>query len=254
MRGDDMIRVLGPMDLLTPAGPRSVGSRNNRAVLGALVIAAGHAVSVDQLQAAVWGDTPPVSADNSLQNYVSRLRHVLGRAAIVRADHTYRLDASRDQIDALRFEDLLVAATDLRSDPTRCRALCHEAIALWRGEPFGDLADEEPFRLETLRLIELRLTTMELALETEIALGGHEIAVAELESAVQEHPYRERLWFLLIEALRLDHRRVDALRACQRYRNVLAEAGLEPADEFRTLEDQILRGGSLADAPTQRRC
>lgn len=254
MRVDDMIRVLGPVDLLTPAGPRSVGSRNNRALLGALVIAADHAVSTDQLQAAVWGDTPPPSADNSLQNYVSRLRHVLGRTAILRADHTYRLDASRDQIDALRFEDRLVAATDARADPTLCRSLCREALALWRGEPFGDLSDDEPFRLETIRLTELRVTTMELALETEIALGGHEIAVAELESAVQEYPYRERLWFLLVEALRRDHRRVDALRACQSYRNTLAGAGLDPADELRTIEDQILRGEQFDDGPNQRRC
>jgi DNA-binding SARP family transcriptional activator len=247
MRGDDMIRVLGPIDLLTPAGPRSVGSRNNRALLGALVIAAGHAVPMDQLQAAVWGDTPPESADNSLQNYISRLRRVLGREAIVRADHTYRLDVSRRQIDALRFEDLLVSATDARSDHERCRASCLEALALWRGDPFGDLADEDPFRLETMRLSELRITTMELALEAEISLGGHEIAVAELEGAVQEYPYRERLWYLLIDALQRDHRRVEALRACQEYRNVLADAGLDPADEFRTLEDRILRGGSATD-------
>lgn len=244
MRSDDMIRVLGPMDLLTAAGPRSVGSRNNRALLGALVIAAGHAVAVDQLQAAVWGDRPPESVDNSLQNYVSRLRHVLGRDAIVLADHTYRLDVSRHQIDALRFEDLLIAATDLRSDPERCRGMCLDALALWRGEPFADLAEHDPFRLEAMRLVELRITTMELALEATIELGGHEIAVAELESAVQEHPYRERLWYLLIEALRRDHRRVEALRACQEYRAVLAEAGLDPAPEFRTLEQRILHGES----------
>lgn len=258
MRCDDMIRVLGPMDLLTPAGPRSVGSHNNRALLGALVVAAGHAVAVDQLQAAVWGRLPPESVDNSLQNYISRLRHVLGRETIVRADHTYRLDVSRQQIDALRFEDLLVAATGLRSDPERCRGLCTDALSLWRGEPFGDLADFDPFRLEAMRLAELRITTMELALEAEIALGGHEIAVAELESAVQEHPYRERLWYLLIEALRRDHRRVEALRACQNYRHVLAEAGLDPADEFQELEQHILHGdnpnsGSPLVVTTDRR-
>jgi DNA-binding SARP family transcriptional activator len=242
MPDEDMIRVLGPIDVLTPVGPRSVGSHHNRALLAALVIAAGHAVPIDQLQAAVWGDKPPQSVDNSLQNYVSRLRHVLGRQAIVRADHTYRLVASRQQIDALRFEDLLLAATEVRSDPQQCRTLCLEALALWRGEPFGELADGDPFRLETMRLSELRVATVELALETEVALGRHEIAVAELESAVQEYPFRERLWYLLIEALRRDHRRVEALRACQEYRNVLADAGLDPAAEFRTLEHSILHG------------
>lgn len=241
MRGDNVIRVLGPIDLLTPDGPTSVGSRNSRALLGALVVAAGHAVSIDQLRTAVWGDAPPRSANNSLQTYVSRLRHMLGRDAIVRTDHCYRLDASRRQIDAVHFEDLLESASQSRSEPARCQILCRRALALWRGEPFGDLADAEPFLLEVVRLDELRVTTMELALETELALGGHELAVAELEVAVQEYPYRERLWHLLIEALRRDDRRVEALRACQKFRETLAGAGLEPNDELGRLEDHILR-------------
>jgi DNA-binding SARP family transcriptional activator len=242
MLRDQMIRVLGPIDLLTATGPQSVGSRNCRAVLGALVIAAGHAVSTDQLQAVLWDGRPPKSADNSLQTYVSRLRHLLGHDTIVRADHTYRLEVSRDQIDAIRFEDLLASATDLRSEPVRCQRECRQALALWRGEAFGDLADAEPFRLEVMRLDELRVTTMELALETELALGRHEIAVAELEGAVQEHPYRERLWHLLIEALVRDGRRIDALRACQSFRNTLAGAGLDASDELQALEHRILEG------------
>ena len=241
MRRDDMIRVLGPIDLLTESGARSIGSRQTRALLGALVIAAGHAVSTHQLRIALWGDFPPSSADNSLQTYVSRLRSVLGHDAIVRADHSYRLDVSRSQIDALCFEDLLTDAAESRSQPGRCQLLCRRALALWRGEPFGDLADAEPFVLEVIRLDELRVTTMELALETELALGGHEIAVAELEVVVQEYPYRERLWNLLIEALLRDDRRVEALRACQNFRETLAGAGLEPGDELRRLEDHILR-------------
>jgi DNA-binding SARP family transcriptional activator len=242
MRRDEMIRVLGPIDLLTATGPQSVGSRNNRALLGALVIAAGHAVSTDQLRAVLWNGTPPKSADNALQTYVSRLRRLLGYDTIVRAEHTYRLDVSRDQIDAIRFEDLLTSATDLRSEPVRCQSQCREALALWRGEAFGDLADAEPFRLEAMRLDELRVTTMELALETDLALGHHEIVVAELETAVHEHPYRERLWHLLIEALVRDGRRVDALRACESFRNTLADAGLDVSEELRTLEHRILEG------------
>lgn len=238
---DDMIRVLGPIDLLTASGSRPIGSRHSRALLGTLVIAAGHAVSAHQLRVALWGESPPISADNSLQTYVSRLRRILGHDAIVRTDHSYRLDVSRSQIDALRFEDLLTNAAESRSQPGRCQLLCRRALALWRGDPFGDLVDDEPFVLEVIRLDELRVTTMELALETDLALGGHEIAVAELEVAVHEYPYRERLWNLLIEALLRDDRRVEALRACQEFRKTLAGAGLEPGDELRRLEDHILR-------------
>lgn len=243
MQREDVIRVLGPIDLLTETGAQSIGSRHCRALLGVLVLGAGQAVSIDRLRSGLWGDTPPRSADNSLQTYVSRLRHVVGGDALLHADHAYRLAVERDQIDALRFEDLLMRATELRSEPQRCQALCREALALWRGDPFGDLCDDEAFRLEARRLEELRLGVMELDLEAELALGNHEIVVAELESAVEEHPYREHLWYLLIEALVRSDRRVDALRACHTLGRALGEVGVDAGDELRRIEDRILGVG-----------
>jgi DNA-binding SARP family transcriptional activator len=212
-------------------------------LLGALVVAAGHAVPVDRLRAAIWSEDAPRTADSSLQTYVSRLRHLLGADTIVHEDHTYRLDVTRDQIDALRFEDLLAEAAELRETPADCAALCEEALGLWRGDPFGDLRDDEAFRLEAMRLEELRLATMELALGAELALGHHEIVVAELESAVHEHPYREHLWYLLVEALAASDRRVDALRTCRDLRSTLAAVGLSPGEEIRGLEQRILLTG-----------
>ena len=247
MQPNHVIRVLGPIDIGTPSGPRPVGSRNARALLAALVVAGGRAVATDELRAAIWGDSPPRTADNSLQTYISRLRHRLGPGSIERADHTYRLAVERDQIDALRFEALLVRATELRTEPERCHELSRVGLALWRGRPFGDLGEEEPFRLEVIRLDELRLAMMELSLESELALGLHEIAVAELESAVREHPYRERLWYLLVDALLRDDRRVEALRACHDLRTALAEAGLDPGAELAQWEDRIIRSGSAPD-------
>ncbi len=240
MRRNDVIRVLGPIDLLTESGARSIGSHHCRAVLGMLVLGAGRAVSIDRLREGLWGDSPPKSADNSLQTYVSRLRQLVGGDVIEHADHAYRLAVERDQIDALRFEDLLLQATELRSEPEPCQTLCRQALALWRGDPFGDLCDDETFRLEARRLEELRLGVMELEMEAELALGHYEIVVAELESAVEEHPYRERLWYLLIEALLRSDRRVAALRACHRLDRALGDVGLDPGDELRRIEERIL--------------
>jgi DNA-binding SARP family transcriptional activator len=241
MDRDWVIRVLGPIDLLTVSGVQPIGSRHCRALLGALVLSGGQVVSVDRLRAVLWGDAPPKSADNSLQTYVSRLRRLVGSDALLHSDHAYQLAVERDQIDALRFEDLLMRATEFRSEPQRCRALCREALALWRGDPFGDLCDDEAFRLESRRLEELRLGVMELELEAELALGNHEIVVAELESAVEEYPYREHLWYLLIEALLRSDRRVDALRACHRLGDALGQVGLDAGDELRRVEEGILR-------------
>ena len=240
MRRGEMIRVLGPVDLASAGGVTTIGSRNLRAVLAGLVVGVGHAVPADRLQYCVWGDDPPKSADNTLQSYVSRLRSMLGRDAILSEDHSYQLVVDADQLDAVTFERLLVEATATRSDPERCEALCREALGLWRGQPFGELADDEAFHLEAQRLDELRISTMELSLEAELALGRHELVVGELESAVEEYPYRERLWYLLIEGLERDGRRVEAMRACAALRKVLAEVGLEAAPRLDELEARIL--------------
>lgn len=240
MRHDERIRVLGPIDLETSNGARSVGGRNARRLLGALVVGAGRAVSSDRLQWAIWGDAPPRSADGSLQTYIARLRRLLGRDRIERLDHAYRLAVDRHHVDAIHFEDLVVEATELVDDPQACLELCREALALWRGDPFGDFMDDEPFRLESARLIELRTTVMEIALRCELALGHPEIVVAELESAVREHPFREHLWYLLIEALAKDDRRIEALRVCDQLRETLAEAGLAPGDDLDRLEAWIV--------------
>ena len=247
MRPDDRVRVLGPIDLETPAGIVKFGSRNIRAVLGALVISVGHATPMDRLAAAVWGDDLPSSADGSLQSYISRLRNVLGSDAIVSEDHSYELIAGPDQIDASVFEALLLDATARRDDPARCLAICRQALGLWRGEPFGELGDGEPFRLEATRLEELRIAAMELSLEAELGLGHQEFVIGELEAAVVEYPYRERLWYLLIEALYRDGRRVDAIRMCDRLRRELAEVGLGSSDELKELERRILGSNSIAN-------
>ena len=236
------VRVLGPVDVMTPDGPMSVGGPQARAVLAALAIGAGHAVAVDLLHQTLWGDSPPDSADNTLQSYISDLRHILGTSAIVRVDHAYELDIDAQNIDAVRFETLLGRAVVAKQEPEECLRLCRDALGLWRGRPFGDLADDDPFRLEAYRLDELRLATMELSIEADLALGNHELVVGELEVAIEEHPYREHLWHLLIEALAASGRRVEALRACRRLRDVLAEVGVEAGDDLLSLEQRILEG------------
>lgn len=248
MQSGHIIRVLGPIDLLAEGRARSVGGRNARRLLGALVVGAGRSISIDRLQWSVWGDAQPRSATSSLQTYIARLRHRLGHDAIQRSDHCYRLVVERSQIDAIRFEDLLAGAPAPRDDPHRCLEVCAEGLALWRGDPFGDFVDDEPFHLESARLGELRVSMNELALECELVLGHSDIVAAELESAVEEYPYRERLWYLLIDALTRDGRRVEALRACTRLREVLAAAGLAAGERLSRVEHEI-----LTDSPPDER-
>ncbi len=246
--GECGVRVLGPVDVMTPDGPRSVGGPQARAVLATLAIGAGHAVTVDQLHRTLWGDDPPDAADNTLQSYISNLRHLLGAAGVKRVERAYELDIGPQHIDAVRFETLLGRAIAAKNDPLECSRRCREALRLWRGRAFGDLADHEPFRLEAFRLEELRLAAMELSIEADLALGNHELVVSELEVAIEEHPYREHLWYLLIEALAGHGRRVEALRAWGRLRAGLAEVGVQATDDLQAIEQQILEGHALSSA------
>ena len=241
MRDHNMVRVLGPVDVWTPAGAIEVGGARQRALLGALATGAGRAVSADQLQQVVWGDDPPRTATNTLQTYISHVRELLGDAAIIRRDHSYKLDLRVVDVDALEFERLVRRAR-ADDDASRRWRLCRAALRLWRGAAFGDLADEPSFQLETYRLEELRLTAMELSMGADLELGRHDLVVGELESAVREYPYRERLWHLLVRALVLGDRRVEALRTCEELRRVLADAGITPGEELAELEAAIRHG------------
>lgn len=236
-----MIRVLGPIDVASTDGVIALGGPRPQKLLGALVLGVRHSASTDDLIDVLWGESPPEHAVNTIQSYVSRLRQLLGRETIVSSDGGYRLEVEVDGLDALLFERMVRDAR-AESDPTKVRDMCRGALALWRGPAFGDLSREDPFRLEAVRLDELRILAMELQLEAELALGRSDLVVGELEAAVQENPYRERLWYLLIEALARDGRRVEALRTCADLRRLLGEVGLEGGEELSRLEDRILVG------------
>jgi len=241
---DLFVRVLGPVDFVVNGEVAAPGSRLERKLLAALALSVNHCATAHQMADVLWGDDPPASRANTLQTYVSRLRHSLGQARITSEDNSYVLHLAPAELDALVFEQLVSRAARSRPNVKSCRAICAGALDLWRGTAFGTFAEEDPFRLEAMRLEEIRLFALELSLECDLLLGNVEFAVGSLEGLVEEHPYRERLWALLVAGLAMSERRVEALRAGDRLRRVLGDLGLEPSAGFAHLEDEI-----LADRP-----
>jgi DNA-binding SARP family transcriptional activator len=237
-----MVRILGPIDLLMDNGRVQVPGSFARKLLGGLVLAANHSVSLDRLAWILWKDEVPPSRNNTLQSYVHRLRHILGPDVIRSEGHSYQLSVTPDQVDALEFERLVGLADRSRDMAEECSILCKRALGLWRGDAFGEFTMEDPFRLEVLRLDEMRLFAMELQLESELAFDRPEMVIGTIEGLVEEHPYNERLWHLLVEALAMSGRRVDALRSLQELRRVLGEVGLEPSHQLLELEDRVVAG------------
>ena len=120
-------------------------------------------------------------------------------------------------------------------------AALEQALSLWRGRPLDDLAYERFAQGEIARLEQLRLAALEELIEAKLALGRHAELVAQLETLVAEHPYRERLRGHLMLALYRCERQADALQAYQDARRTLVEElGIEPGERVRELERAIL--------------
>ena len=235
------ICILGPVEAAIDGKAIHVGGRRPLTILAALTLDVGHAVPTDRLIDDVWGTTPPPAVDSDLQSHISRIRAALGHSAVVAGDHTYQLDVPPLAIDAVRFERAtLLAEQCVSTDPEKALQLATEALQEWRGEPFGDLGDLPFLRPATIRLIEMRTAVMEIRIQAEIEIGLHARAIPLLQSLVAENPYRERLWYLLADGLARDGRRVEALRTLSRLADVLAEVGLSPSGDVRSLEQMII--------------
>lgn len=237
------ILMLGPPAIDDGEAVVPVAGRRTQALLAVLVLSVNHAVSIDRLLDVVWPEGVPATGMNALQSHISRLRALLGEDWLRATDHSYTLVATCEDIDACAFERaVLQAAEAVHTDPEAARRLLLDALSLWRGTPYGEMADEDPFRVEALRLEELRRTAVELELECDVALGDQIRAVGRLRSALADDPYREHLWKLLARSLLEQGRRVDALKALDDYGAVMAELGLMPGREADDLREQIIEG------------
>jgi DNA-binding SARP family transcriptional activator len=252
-------RILGPLQVMRDGTAIEPGSPKQRGLLANLVVNHGRAVPRDRLIEDLWGGSPPATGLGVLQNYVSQLRKVLGADVVVTRGVGYVLDVDPEAIDSVRFERLVEQgrAALAVGDARAAGSLAAEGLALWRGPALADVAGEPFAQPEISRLEELRAVALELGLEADMAGGRHRAAVAAIEAVVADHPFRERLWWLLMLALYRSGRRAEALRAYQRARTALSELGLEPGGELRDLETAILDerdlGELLVASPRRRR-
>jgi DNA-binding SARP family transcriptional activator/tetratricopeptide (TPR) repeat protein/DNA-binding CsgD family transcriptional regulator len=258
--GQLRISLLGPCAASSGDAPLDLGGPRQRAVLVVLVLARGEVVPVERLTEAVWGDRPPADPAGALQAYVSHLRRRLqpGSAArtrsrvIVSEGRGYAVRLPPEAVDVWRFERLLERA-GTTTDAAAAAELIREALALWRGPPLAEWADEPWAEAEVARLGELRAVARERLFAARLELGQAALLVPDLEAMVAEEPLREERWRLLALALYRAHRQADALGALRRARSTLAdELGVDPGPALRELEGQVLAQSPALVLPTQR--
>ena len=223
------------------------------------MVHANEVVSKDRLIDELWGESPPESAANMLQGYVSHLRKTLepghGRGeheVLVSRAPGYALQVRAEQLDAARFVRLTNEARARlhRGDARRAGEELRAALALWRGPALADLVYERFARLEAERLEELRIAALEDLIDAELALGRDGAVVGELRELVDRHPLRERLRAQLMAALYRCGRQADALEVYREGRRALRDGlGIEPGPALRELERAILRQDPALGAP-----
>ena len=131
-------RLLGPVEVEADGRLIPVGRRQPRTLLAVLLLEANRVVSRERLFEALWVESPPERAANTLQVYVSQLRRSLGRDLIATRPPGYLIQIDQGLLDLQRFQLLVSEARD--QDPEGAAATLREALSLWRGPPLAGLS------------------------------------------------------------------------------------------------------------------
>lgn len=241
--------ILGPLRIVDEGMVSSISARKMEMLLAALLVRNGQIVSIDQLIAEIWGESPPRRATAALHVYISQLRKLLRRpgdptSRIATRPTGYQLVMGDDELDLREFQALVVRgrrhvrlgnSEDAVDD-------FQAALDLWHGGVVTDISDSSSIVTGFLTWIEeQRLETVEMLIDTSLALGRHRELVGQLYSLATEYPMRESFHRQLMLALYRSERQADALDVYRSARGILNERlGLEPCRPLRELHQAIL--------------
>jgi len=133
------VRLFGELEALAGGVPVPVRGAKQRALLALLALQRGQPVSADRLIDVLWGDRRAANPANALQAQIGQLRRTLGPAAILTTEAGYALRAGPDEVDVVRFEQLVAKGRRLAADGEMepASAALGEALDLRRGEPLA---------------------------------------------------------------------------------------------------------------------
>ncbi|MFF4831359.1 BTAD domain-containing putative transcriptional regulator [Streptomyces sp. NPDC001315] len=241
--------VLGRVRL--GAGRTGIRGVKPRALLVALLLQAGHRVSLDAIQEALWDGEPPRSAVANIRTHASTLRAALAGTplagtALVAGEGGYALDVPAEACDHLRFLDLGAAGRTalLTGDADGATRLLGSALALWD----GDRAAVGVPRLGPLtgalgHLDEERMRAVEDLAEAHLRVGEPRAALRDLTGLLSSAPLRGRSWAL---RMRAHHRLGELGGVFETYRGACVvfreELGITPDRELHDLYVELTGG------------
>ena len=252
--------LLGRVQILRGGRPVELRGRKPQAVLAMLLLQPNRVVSCERLMEGLWGETPPRSATNALQTFVSRIRAALGEngsagdgGVLQTAPGGYRLRIDASQVDLHRFEALIEqgGAAFGNGDHAAARAFLDEALGLWRGDPFLGITREPFAAVEAPGSRSSGRRQPRSAWQRSWSSATPSRSSPSSSTWSRATRRAERPTELLMLALYRAGRQGDALAAFDAHRRELVErTGLEPGPHLRALQRRILtHDPALAAAP-----
>lgn len=243
------VSLLGLLQLHRDEQRLNLGTPQQQALFVALLLRDGRTADAATLIEALWGSDTPTSAIRTLRTYAWRLRKVLEDdtkfpSTLVSVGDGYQLVLDGHYVDFEEAENLARQARQARQahDFEDAYDLLEEALSLWHGEPLTAIPGPFAARQRD-RLNEVRLYLQEERMAVGLALGHGLRYISELPGLIDQYPFRERLYTLLIQAQYQSGRRADALDTFRQARRVLIdELGVEPGPELNALHRRVLAG------------
>lgn len=231
------VAVLGPTVVVRDGAPLDVPDQVGL-LLRRLALEPGERVARDELLDLLWPELTSEAAGRRMAQLLRRLRALVAPIAVTQEGSTLRLDASADQLDLVRFREL-VESDDMDA--------LTEAVRLWRGRPEG--FEQAPW---LSRAVEDEYVTVVLSWASRAAEEGQVIeALPIVGELARLRPLDEPLWAAYVKALAAAGRQAEALAAYDTARKALAEElGLDPSPVLEDVHQGTLEGRWHARRPT----
>lgn len=257
------IKVLGALRAFACGTSIAPSARKERQVLALLALNPGQVVTAATLIEEIWVDRPPRVPLASLHTYILHLRQRLqpalardgrlsSKEVLITGSGGYTLDIPPDDVDAGRYEQLVIDGRRaiMNDDYETAARTFAAALDEWRGRALVDVDLGPQLQVERTRLEESRLCTLDLRIDADLRLGRHRLLLDELAGLCARHPFSENFHAQHMLALHRSGLRSRALAVYRKlYSSVSEHLGIDPSWHLRQLHQAMLAGDPVVDHP-----
>jgi DNA-binding SARP family transcriptional activator len=246
-------RILGPLEFHNGRHWTTLSAPKWQVVLALLLINGNQTITIDQIIDELWGNELPAKPVKTAQVYISRVRQSLNgdkEGRLLSRGSGYQLNLIPAELDIHVFDEHVIRArTELaRQRPELAVKRFRAALDLCRGPALAGVPGMLRIGTEAARLDEMRRSALRAHIDARFLLGEIHDLVAELRALTAEYPLDEGFWARFILVLAKLGRQGEALAAFSQARcELIRQLGVEPGDELRQAQNQILHGGYSDD-------